>query len=503
MTEAIERVLSSPPEWSAVGTTSPLDGLRRRRLSGLDVMATAVGATKPAATSFVAPMVVVSYVGPGAWLSIVIAVAVALLLRSVIGEFTSRVVTTGSLYTFVVRALGAWAGLVTAVAMLMAYALAGAYAVTSAGLSAQALVTRAGPTPSLHGPGSVAAIGLVGLLCGLVLLRRVSTFTALTLVFEAVAVVVAGILVAIVLQRGSDLGGALALGGAEPRRIVGGATIMLAMLVGFEVPASHGAEAARPFKSVPLAMRASLLAAGVLTLVTTVAVAADDTVWLAGFPQSVRIENLWFPGQGFQVIGPFRVVRILCNIACALAFWSAAARLVFVLALEGALPRWLARTDPVCSAPRRAVICLGPLVVGPGVVLVLTGAGVRDVLASLLDGAGLLMVVAYAATCVAVPVFLTRIGEVSLRPVLAAAAAGAAMVATMASNLTWMDHRGSLTLVTIVAGAVLPTATIWHRFLRLRRREVLDLMGMHDQTIASDMLREGRPRSVRQHSRQP
>lgn len=465
-----------------------MEGLRRRQLRSIDVLATAVAATKPAVTSLIAPIVVVSYVGPGAWLSIVVATLVALLLRSVIAEFTARVATAGSLYTFVVRALGAWPGLVTATAMLTAYALAAGYALTSVGLVIRAMTTQPGPVPTAYGAADVWVVAVVGVCCALVLLRRVTTFTTMTLAFEAVGLAVAAGLVVAVLHRGGDLAAAVSLTGAEPGKVLGGATIMLALLVGFEIPASYGAEAARPFKSVPMAMRASLLVAGALTLVTTIAVAADPTVWLAGFPASVRVENLWFPGGDTLYVWLIRVARALCLTAAALAFWSAVARLSFVLALEGALPRWLARTDDADSGPKTAVLCSAPFVAGPGLILVATDDRIRHVLASLVDAAGLLMMIAYLLVCVAVPVFLDRIGELSLRPLLTSAATGVLMLIAMASNLNWMHERGSVTLVVIVAGAVLPVATLWYGALRRQHPGVFERMGLHDQTIADDTL---------------
>src|SRR4051794_39832630 len=128
MTDAISRAVASPPEWTEVSRSPMLPGLRRRQLAPLDVLAPSLAATKPAATALVIPIILTGFVGRGAWLSVVIGVVAALLLRHVITEFTSRMVTSGSLYTFVVRALGSWAGLVTAVSMIVGYGFACGYA---------------------------------------------------------------------------------------------------------------------------------------------------------------------------------------------------------------------------------------------------------------------------------------------------------------------------------------------------------------------------------------
>lgn len=488
LSRAIDQALESPPQWTAVPDEASLPGLRRRGLSALDVLATSVGAIKPAATSLVAPIIVTSYVGPGAWLSILLAFAVAWLLRGVIEEFTARIVTTGSLYTFVVRGLGAWAGLVTALTMVVAYAFAANYAISAGGLAIRALASGPHSTAAGGAASGAACILLVGVACGAVLVRRVSTFTTLTLVFEVVTVVIVGVLATTVLQRGGDLGAALSLAGADPRAIIGGSTIMLAMLVGFEVSASHGTEASHPFRSVPFAMRAALLAAGLLSLLTVLAATGDHTIAFGGLHDSVRIEHLWFPEGGALEITLFRVGRILCLVASALAFWSAIARLVYVLATEGVLPRALGRTDSSHDAPALAVVCVAPLAIGPGLVLVVLGNDMRTVLTTMLDGAGLIMMVSYLLTCLAIPVFLTRIDEVSPRPVLHAGLVAALVLGAMVSNLTWQDQRGTAGLVAVAGSVVVPLATAWYVVLRLRRSAALHRMGMHDHTIIADTL---------------
>lgn len=81
MTDAIKRAVASPPEWVDVGRSPAIPGLRRRHLARLDVLAPSLAATKPASSALVVPVVLTGFVGPGAWLSVVIGIVGPLLLR--------------------------------------------------------------------------------------------------------------------------------------------------------------------------------------------------------------------------------------------------------------------------------------------------------------------------------------------------------------------------------------------------------------------------------------
>lgn len=403
-----------------------------------------------------------------------------------ITEFTARLVSSGSLYTFVVRALGSWAGLVTAVSMIVGYGFACGYALTSTGLAVRAL-SRPGvaATPTFEVADVLVVLG-VGIVCGLLLMRRVSTFTLVSLVIQIVTITCVGVLVTVVLLADRDFTAALSLADADPVRVVGGASIMLAMLVGFECSASTGAEAAQPFKSVPAAMLRSVLITGFLCLATTVALSADPVNALDSLNRSIRIEHVWFPDGHSSALVLFRVTRILSLIACTLALWAAIARLVFTLAHEGVLPARLAKTHPRLLTPQRAVLYTAPLVIAPGALLVASDHSLVSVVASLLDTSGLVMLIGYLLVCIAAPVFLTQLGELTWRPVLTAIAAGTMVLVAIVGNLYLQDERGDAGFVVLVAAAVIPAATCWYVALRRRRPLTLTRMGLHDETIESD-----------------
>lgn len=486
MTDAISRAVVSPPAWEEVGQAPALPGLRRRQLSRIDVLAPSLAATKPAAAALILPVVLTGFVGPGAWLSVLVGLGGALMIRTVIAEFTSRMVTSGSLYTFVVRALGAWAGLVTAVSMIVGYAFACGYALTTSGLAMSALAS-----PDIAAVPTFRAVDLlvvlaVGAVCGMILMRRVSTFTLVSLTVQVVTVTSVLVLLFALLIPGHDMSAAVSLAGADPARILGGGGIVLAMVLGFECSASTGAEAARPFKSVPWAMLTSLLVTGSLCLLTTIALAADPANALDTLHRSARIEHLWFPQGDDVALALFRVTRILSLVACTLALWAALARLVFTLAHERVLPSALARTHPRFLTPRRAVAWTAPLVIGPGALLVASDYGLQGSSASLLDTSELVMLVGYFLVCLAVPALLLQLGELTWRPVAASVAGGAVVVVAFISNLLLQDARNDADFVVVVAAAVVPAASCWYVALRRRRPEVLARLGLHDQTIQSD-----------------
>lgn len=482
----IRKALLSPPAWPEVGVEPFLAGLRRRSLSRLDVSAPSMAAVAPASTALIAPVLITAYVGRGAWLSVVIAIAGALLLRSALGEFTSRMVGSGSLYTFVTRALGAWAGLITAAALIVAYSFACGYALTSTGLAARALATQQMGPSTEFGTADVLMVLALGAAGGLVLLHRVSTFTAITLVVQAVTVAAMLVLVALVVFHGGAFGDALSLSGASPGRIALGATLMLAFLVGFECSASLGSEAARPFRSVPRAMIAAITVTGALCLIATIALSSNHALAQDALSQSIRIEHVWFPGGNDGALAIFRTVRVLAMASCTLALWAVLARLVYTLALEGLLPARLAKADDIRHTPRAAVLWTAPLVVGPSAILLAGDNALQSIAASLLDTTSLVMMIAYLLACLAVPAFLFQLQETTGRAVAVALGAAAMVIAAIATHLAWQTERGDAGFVTPVAVLVIPAGTLWYAFLRLRRPGALRRSGVHDATIAAD-----------------
>src|SRR4051794_27487147 len=82
---------------------SPFAGLRRRHASTVDVVAQSIAATAPAGVLLVHPGALFGRSGSFAFLDIALTIALVAAVALIIGMFSRRISSTGSLYTFTTR----------------------------------------------------------------------------------------------------------------------------------------------------------------------------------------------------------------------------------------------------------------------------------------------------------------------------------------------------------------------------------------------------------------
>jgi hypothetical protein len=121
------------------------------------------------------------------------------------------------------------------------------------------------------------------------------------------------------------------------------------------------------------------------------------------------------------------------------------------------------------------------------VVALALGAGPRTVLTGALTVSAFGYVLAYALACLAMPLFLRRIGELTalsaVAGCLAAAAGAAGLGAAMAGASLW----GGQAMTVVFLAAVLP-GVAWAGWLRWRAPGRLASVGVYDQATASSVL---------------
>ncbi len=463
----------------ALRDRSPVDGLARRRLGAVEVFAQSVSGTAPSAAMAAVPAIVAASAGGGTVWSLVVATALALLVAASIARFTRRMAAPGGLYSMTAKGLGPAAGYACAVAMVAGYALLAAGTLTGAGQSLAALLGGAGG-PLV--PGLLAlALGVVS---GGLVLRGVRLSARVVLAVESVAIGLMLVVFAVLLVAGPAAGGrAPPPPPGTPVGVLVGVLPALAAFIGFEIATSLGAEARRPFRSVPRAVGVTAAVTGVLyILAAQVQVVGFATVPGGLAAQSEPVAAL-AEAHGLQWLAPVIDAGLAMSFfACALASSTALVRVLFSLARDGIAPRALGRTHRRFRTPHVAVFVVLPLVAAGPAVAAACGAPGDAVFVALVTWATCGFLLAYALVCAAAPVFLHRIGELT-RPAVAVA-----VVIVPILLVVLVAYGVTRPVAALVLGGVALVGLAGYGWLRLRRPRAVATIGVYDETVLGDVL---------------
>lgn len=457
-----------------LGGSSPFTGLKRRHAKTVDVVAQSVAATAPAGVLLVHPGALYARSGSFAFFDIALTITLAVGVALVIGMFARRVASTGSLYTFAARGLGAHVGLVAGSALAIGYLAIGMNTLSS-GSSRVAQLVTGNPDP----PGWLIALLMVGFgtVIAVVIGRGLRMSTRMLLVIETVAVLaVLGLSIAALSATEWDLG----LLVPDPSHasidaVMTGVAFALIGFVGFESGVALGPETRRPFAAVP---RAILLSVGATGLVMLVGTAAQLSL-VAERPGEASLASV----TGLS--GLVDLIIAVSFLACALAMTNAATRLAFAMSREGVLPAVFGRVS------QRGVPAIGGVVLATFVAavpsLIYALGGSRQDLRMVTSPASVTgFVLAYALVCLAAPVFLARIGELTVRSAVLAAVPLVGLVAVLAFFVGSMagDNLAGLVWSIAILGAVVAAGA-----MRLARHPgVAARVGVHDWPIDADCI---------------
>jgi len=111
----------------------------------------------------------------------------------------------------------------------------------------------------------------------------------------------------------------------------------------------------------------------------------------------------------------------------------------------------------------------------------------RDVLVGSLTVSALGYVLAYLLACAAMPLFLSRIGELTTPALLGGATAAGLAAAVLSLALAGVSWSGSGAMTLVFALAWLPGPLLW-AVLRRRAPDRLAQVGVYDQPTAGSVL---------------
>jgi amino acid transporter len=259
----------------------------------------------------------------------------------------------------------------------------------------------------------------------------------------------------------------------------------LSAFIGFEAATALGVEARRPFRAIPRVVMGTAGVAGVLYLFATF----TQLVGFAGTSAGLAAVAEPVPALAIALGRPWLALVLDLGIAmsfaaCLLATLNVLVRVVFSMARDGIAPAALGATHRRLQTPHIAIAVVMPVVVGVPAALLAAGLPAAQVLADLLTLSTVGYLVAYLLVCLAAPLFLRRIGELTAPPVVVTAVVVPALLVVLVAFV--VSAWGGV--VPVLIGVLLVVGLAWLGWLRLRRPAALAGIGVYDETVTADVL---------------
>ena len=492
---ALREAIDNPQRIKGVGRHSPVAGLDRRSVGFVDVLAQSVSAVAPSAASTTVPVMVAATAGSTTVWAIGAAMLLCMIVASTVNQFARRISSTGSLYTFVAKGLGPAAGSVTGVAMLVGYGFIAMFSLTGASLYLTFLLGKF--WPEAMSSGLVVSILIVAIsgLCFVILARGIRLSTRVTLLVESVSVAIIIVLIIALLTvqpAGIDwsiiTAEALRTGEVSLGDFMTGAVLAITAFVGFESAAALGVEARRPFATIPRAITWTVIVAGILYLLSSYSQLVGFSALNRDIVSSASPVNELAAAYGIEWVGILLDASIATSFfACAVASTTAMTRVMFSMGREGLLPSVFGRTSTPHRTPIVAIAIALPALAAVPLILIASGSGAWETMTLVIVGAAAGYIVAYILVCIAGPVFLWRLGELTIWPALRAC--GAAVILALVLGVYLVAEATSvqsagvwLFLLFVGVGSAYTLIT------RRRKPWLRHRIGVHDETVIGDVL---------------
>lgn len=455
-------------------TATEHQGLERGALGHWGVFAQGLAAAAPSVAIASVPFSLYTAAGKGAAWAAIVGLGIAILIAATISFQARRTVSSGSLGTYTGNGLGPGFAFAAGFSLLLGYigfattgTLGGVLYVDSfldeIGLGSQAAWFRL-----------LLVVVVVGIAAYLPL-RGAALAAKYELVFEVIAV--ASIFVIIIASYAS-YGWRIDTEQWSPSNLGNSSTFVAAVTAvgayaGFESVASLGAEARDAHRTIARSLLRVVLILGVLYI-------------LATYPQVLHFGDV----DGDKAVLPQLAdsshvtwIKPVVSAAVAIAFivfvtavTTSAARSLFTLAHEGALPNAFSKVHPRYRTPWVGVAFVGVVALIFAVVATFSSAGrlVFDVYGGYVATWGFL--VSYLLVVVATPIWLYRIK--ALTP-LRAAVSGLAIVALgyVILNNLYPVPAFPFNILPFIFLAILAVGLLWYGYLRVVRPDVAARVG--------------------------
>lgn len=494
------RLPDSRESWYAVSSRgdrfitprSPVEGLRRRKLSFLPVFAQAVAAVAPAGAmsvipALVFPGLVFGSTGPNLLLTFGAAMAVMVLVSFCLRPMAKRMAAVSGLYSYTAKGLGQRTAITAGWSAIFGYGLVAMGSLLVVGTYAVELFINLGVPLADPKIFTVLVILAAAGAASFLTVRGIQISAWATVLMESISIGILAILMIVYFAFSPpkfSLESVFAWSGNFDAFSIG-IVVAVSAFVGFESPTTLGGEASKPFVSVPRAITWTPILAGVLYLL---AATAQD-VALKEAPVSITASSTPLSDLFSQTSPVFAAVLDLgiaaSWFACAIASVNALARIFFCMGREGVAPRIVGRTHPAFRTPSTAIMLVMPVVAVVPIAVIISGASPEQGLANLFMLGAYGYLGSYILASASLPFFLRRIGEDTHASWILGGATSLVLGAVLWNAATVSIGTGSLQAV--IYGGMLLASALYAVFLHLRSPERLASVGIYDETRESDL----------------
>jgi amino acid transporter len=455
--------------------------LKRGSLGLPSAMAMSLAYISPTIGVIFISALIASHAGAAAPLAFIVGTIAVAFMASTLAEFSKRIPSAGTFYTFIARSFGSPIGFVAGWLLLLAYTLQSPLNTNLFGSFVGGLVQQ---DFGLNIPWwiySILVIAFVGALAWFSIHRSM----ALDLAFVVAEVTVVGILLILILIRGGASGQVpAAFSPASSPTGFSGLGLAFIFIIfaffGFESSTTVAEEVRNPRRNLPLALVGSVVLTGVWFVIALYAIIVGygqgHVTDLANASAPVTdLANRYIGGWYVTLVS---LAAISANIAVLIAIHNANFRIIYALGRERMLPTMLGRTHPIYKTPSNAILAYS------GLSLVMTlffGLlwGPMAAFGNVGYFSSLAMLPIYIVTNVALFFFIRRNHPQefswvlhALFPALAIGAFGAALISSL-----YPFPAAPLNVFPFITVAWIAAGVIWMLVLRRRSPAQLDLVG--------------------------
>jgi amino acid transporter len=410
-------------------------GLKSAALSPSETLAQSVALIAPTGAPVMTIPLVFALAGTGSALAYLSATVIILLVALNVNQFARNSASPGSLYTYIAGHMHRKFGVLSGWALFIAYA--GTAASVSAGLVNYANVALKDRLGFAASPVLLTILA-AALACSFAY-RDVQISARLMLWIEAVSVLLIGTVAFGIIGRNGwhpDLP-QLTLQGVSAENLRLGLVLAMFSSGGFESAASLGSEARNPLASIPRAIKGSALLAGMFFVLCAYAEVLGfhgESVPLdkSSAPLHVLARKAGLP----PVVGTLTDLgAVVTFFACFLACITAAARVLFLMARDGAVHSLLGEAHESNQTPHRAVLWSSVAALVPAAILMWRGLDLFEIYGLLGALATFGFLTAYILVSAAAPLYLRSERRLTPSALAISILAIAAMGTALAANL--------------------------------------------------------------------
>ncbi|BAY24754.1 amino acid permease-associated region [Calothrix sp. NIES-2100] len=391
-------------------------GLKPDCLSFSEVLAQSFAVIAPTTIPASNIGLIVALSGNGTWLSFLIGLIGLLFVSININQFASRSASPGSLYSYITKGLGPMAGVVCGWSLVLAYLLTGMSVLCGFANFSGLLISHLG----IH-PSSITLLAIGAGISWYAAYKDIQISAVAMLLMEGVSILLIAILCIIIwAHKGFALDmSQLTLSGTTPGSVATGLVLVMFAFSGFESATSLGDEAKNPLKTIPKAVKGSVILAGLFYIATTYIEVLGFSG--TGIAITKTEEPLGFLSQqvGVGFLGELVALGALLSFfACILGSINPAARIFFLMARHGLFHSSLGTAHSSNKTPHVAVtMCslltfLVPAVMSLFQIKLFESMGYLGAICSY----GFLTV--YILISIAAPVYLYHIRQLHLRDIV-------------------------------------------------------------------------------------